>query len=67
MLRFFTMSFINSVNQLVDILTKSLRGCSIGFIFTKFGAYGLICSSLRESVDCNSDVEHSSPSPNPSQ
>lgn len=42
-----TTSFVNSNNQLVYILTKSLRGPQINYICNKLGAYD-ICSNLRE-------------------
>ena len=38
---YMTTSFINSSDQLADILTKSLRGPSIKYICNKFGAYDL--------------------------
>ena len=38
-------NYINTNNQLVDILTKSLRGPCIGFIYNKIGAYNLYTSA----------------------
>lgn len=42
-----TTSFVNSNNRLVYVLTKSLRGPQINYIYNKLGAYD-ICSNLRE-------------------
>ena len=38
---YITTSFVNSSDQLVDILTKSLRGPMIKYICNKLGAYDL--------------------------
>ena len=36
-----TTSFVNSIDQLVDIFTKPLRGPRIQFICNKLGAYNI--------------------------
>ena len=42
---YITTSFVNSSDQLTDILTKSLRGPRIKYICNKLGAYDLYAST----------------------
>jgi len=46
-----TTQFVDSNEQLAYILTKSLKGPKIQFIYCKLGAYDMCSTNLRESVE----------------